>query len=76
VPINSGPPQAEATSESGGLLCKDYMDTLTYSFLCCPHHHYWWVSYPPYPYFIVSSFLQVVGWPLGLSITHCVHPMF
>jgi hypothetical protein len=46
VPINSGPPQAEATSESGGLLCKDYMDTSTYSFLCCLRHHYWWVSYP------------------------------
>jgi hypothetical protein len=41
VPITSGPLQAEGTGESDGLLCKDYMDTLTSYFLCFPCQHYW-----------------------------------
>jgi hypothetical protein len=59
--ITCRPPQAEGTDGSGGLPCKDYKDTLTSSFQCLPDQHYRWVSYPPYPYFIVSSFRQVVS---------------
>jgi hypothetical protein len=76
APITFGPPQAEGTGESGGLPCTGYMDTSTSSFLCFPRQHYWYISYPPYPSFIVFSFHQAVGWPLGLSIAQCVHPTF
>jgi hypothetical protein len=76
VPITFGPPRVEGTGESGGLPCKGYMDTSTFFSLCFPRQHCWWVSYPPYPSFIVSSFRQPVGWILGLSIAHCVHPTF
>jgi hypothetical protein len=75
APITSGPPQVEGTGESGGLLCKGYTDTSTFSSLCFPHQHCCWVSYPPYPScFIVFSFRQAAGWPSGSSTAHCVHP--
>jgi hypothetical protein len=76
APVTFGPPQAEGTGESGGLLCKGYMDTSTLFSLCFPHQHCWWVSYPPYPSFIVSYFHQVIGWPSGLSTAQCVLSMF
>jgi hypothetical protein len=76
VPITSGPSQAKGTDGSSGLPCKYYKDTLTSSFHCLPHQHYQWVSYPLYPSFVVSSFHQSIGCPLGLSFSHCVHLTF
>jgi hypothetical protein len=74
VPINFGPPRVEGIGESGGLPRKGFMDTSTYFSLCFPYQHYWWVSYPLYPYFTIFFSLRPTGWPLGLSIAHCVHP--
>jgi hypothetical protein len=76
VPKNSGPPQAESIGDSDGLSCKDYMDTSTSSFMCCPAIIIGRFLIPPYPSFIVSSFHQDTGWPSGLSIAHYVHPTF
>jgi hypothetical protein len=76
VPITFGPLQDEGTDGSGGLPCKDYKYTLISYFQCFPHQHYRWVSYPPYPFFIVSYFHQAIGWPLGLSFAHFLHPTF
>jgi hypothetical protein len=41
VPITYGPLQAKGIGDSGGLSCKDYIDTSTSSFMCFPHQHYW-----------------------------------
>jgi hypothetical protein len=56
VPITFRPPQDERTCELGALLCKVYMDTSTLFSLSFLSQHYWWVSYPSYPYFVVSFF--------------------
>jgi hypothetical protein len=58
-----GPLQAEDIGGSGGLSRTGCMDIAPFISQCCPHQHYKWVSYPPYPYFVVSSFLQASGWP-------------
>jgi hypothetical protein len=71
-----GPLQVGDIGGSGGLPCTGCTDTSPSVSQCFPRQHYQWVSYPPYPSFIVFSFLQAVGWPLDLSIALCVHPTF
>jgi hypothetical protein len=55
--------QAGDIGGSGGLLHTGCMDTSPFVSHCFSHQHYRWVSYPPYPSFVVFSFLQAVGWP-------------
>jgi hypothetical protein len=76
VSQNYRPLQARDIGGSGGLPRTGCMDTSPSISQCFPRQHYQWVSYPPYPSFIVFSFLRAARWPLDLSIALYVHMTF
>jgi hypothetical protein len=58
MPITSGPPQAEETSESDGLPCKDYMDNSNFFFSVFPPPTLLTGFLSPLPFFSCFFFLS------------------
>jgi hypothetical protein len=72
-----GPLQAEGTGGSGGLPRTGYTDTSPSIFLgVSPASIISGFLIPLTLLIVVFSFHQASGWPLDLSIAHCVHLMF
>jgi hypothetical protein len=70
APITFGPLQVKGTGESDGPPCKGYIDTLTFSSLCCPSPALLLGFLSPLP-FLFRCFFFPSGYWLAFGFIHC-----